>query len=318
MTEPGKTKKTPEQVKAERLKNLAKGRAKGQATNKRKAAERKAQKEREAAERAAAGPADAEDAPPPPNGQPLVQVRSGGNGSSARSLEEIAAKPRESQAVAEPAVPDSPSYPSLGEIVEQTEEYSGNEAVPRPEMATNLLDAPSMEPAEAHDFVGDTPTPRGLEDLMNVPPAWEGGEWKITVERKQPKSWSGVVVHGMLPSIRRRMSRTEFINTYGGGEYILILYGPPKRGAAVDASGRRRWKVYTQPVKYTLSFHQYEPLLPEDEDEFGAEENNTMRTYQQARGPRSNADANIHRYDLEHEREMDNREDTRRREVEDR
>lgn len=312
-----KPKRTPEELAEQRRANLEKGRE----TRRRNAEARRL------ARLEADGAAETEPAPPPPSATPepkkettvgpfsqmLVKLDRRKNGAAAHSPEQ-----REDE-------DEEDAYPTIEQIVEQTREpdeeadYSIDDAVPPPEMDPTKLERPTMQPAEVHDFVGELPTPKRFEDLMShlAEADWGSGQWMVTVERKSPKNWHGVLVAGELTPIRRPIDRAEFINTYGGGEFILILYGPPKRGAARDPDGRPRFKPYTQPVKYTLSPHHYGCIVPPDEDvDDEPEDDPTMRTYGTAftRGPRSNADAKIHEQDRLHEREMLDRQERRERE----
>jgi hypothetical protein len=182
-------------------------------------------------------------------------------------------------------------------------EFVADAAVPPDESNLHRRRAPTME-AEVSDMAGDQPVPRNLDDLMSMAPIGDG-QYYIAVERKAPRQWSGAQCAGILRKITRYMTTEEFKRTYGGGEYVLVLYGPPKRGGVYDPETRRvRPKALTPAVRFTVPLHEYAPMLFDDlEDEDNEEEGEGDVRYGNAPWvsgrPKSNAEARMFEASLE-------------------
>lgn len=181
-------------------------------------------------------------------------------------------------------------------------EFVPGAAVPPDESNLHRRRAPTME-VEVSDMAGDQPVPRNLDDLMSMAPIGDG-QYYISVERKAPRQWSGAQCAGDLRKVTRYMTTEEFKRTYGGGEYVLVLYGPPKRGGVYDPETRRvRPKALTPAVRFTVPLHEYAPMLFDDlEDEDNEEEEGDVR-YGNAPWvsgrPKSNAEARMFEASLE-------------------
>lgn len=199
---------------------------------------------------------------------------------AARSLEDVAAKHGETFPAPPPELPDMVREAAEADEADEITEYGLDAAVPPDESNPHKRNAPTME-QEVQDFVGETPVPATLDDLMSLAPIGDGNYY-ISVERRLPKVWGGVACAGMLRPITRYLTTSAFKNLYGGGEYQLILYGPPKRGGIYDPETRRiRPKALTKPVRFLVPLDQYPPTLFEDlgEDEDDNEEGESMRHY---------------------------------------
>lgn len=165
----------------------------------------------------------------------------------------------------------------------------------------------------------DEPGPaRNFDDLMNFD---LGDRWYVHVVRRTPKSYYGKRVDGEQKPITRRMTSKEFARLYGGLEYDLTVYGPPKRGDHMDPmSGQPIFVARTKPIRVTMSGAPpnpemavgYDPTSEEDE----MESPEGQGPYRRPRpGIATTADARIHETDLEHARTMDERAERRRREL---
>jgi hypothetical protein len=122
----------------------------------------------------------------------------------------------------------------------------------------------------------------------------------------------------------------DFIEEYGGGEYQLIVYGPPKRGGLLDpATGRVAPKALTKPVRVVVPYYGDGGHMPNpeasfvhdaDDDEGEQGEESSMREQSSGfRNPlftRAATPANAKMLDstLVHEREMHDRQRQERRE----
>jgi F0F1-type ATP synthase membrane subunit b/b' len=164
---------------------------------------------------------------------------------------------------------------------------------------------------------------RTLEDVMGRFPIGDSsGQYSVHVERKRPTAYNGVAARGTLRSITRPIDIATFIEEYGGGDYELIVYGPPRRGGVIEEStGLPRPKALTKPIRLTIPYHGaggYEPnpeaAFPKEEEE---EEDMAMGN-QQSGGPApfppqlltrgaSPANAKMVESHLTHEERMDQR-----------
>jgi hypothetical protein len=147
---------------------------------------------------------------------------------------------------------------------------------------------------------------RTLEDLMARFPFGDG-QYYIYVKRLQPRAMHGVTMYGQQRNIKDRITIDEFIDIYGGGEYDLIPYGPPKRGGQTDESGRLIPKALAKPIRITIPWvgdYATPPshdsvITSENEEEF---EMHPMHDRQPFRGGRRQietpASAKIHETEL--------------------
>jgi hypothetical protein len=198
--------------------------------------------------------------------------------------------------------------------------HSPDAAVPPDEGNPHRRELPTME-VEVADMAGERYVPRNLDDLMSHAPIGDG-QYYISVDRKAPRVWGGAQCAGSQPSIWRYMTTEEFKREYGGGEYVMILYGPPKRGGIYDPETRRiRPKALTEPVRFTVPLHEYAPMLFDENADDDEEDDKDMRHVQQpwATGrPKSNAEARMFEAQLEHERTQQDRAEAREREQKER
>lgn len=202
------------------------------------------------------------------------------------SVEDVAAKhtaARDQQAEQDQGteLPDLVREAAEADNADEVLEYGLDAAVPPDESNPHRRRAPTMQ-EEVQDFVGDRPVPATLDDLMSIAPIGDG-QYYISVERRHPKVWGGVACAGMLRPITRYLTTSAFKNLYGGGEYQLILYGPPKQGGVYDPETRRvRPKALTKPVRFLVPLDQYPPTLFEDlgdDDEDGHEQEGSDMRY---------------------------------------
>ena len=267
----------------------------------------------------------------------------------------VVAAPRalKRKAAAKPAAPPAPSLDHVvqrhlardaqaeSDLDEQVEQlardpgYSGRGPVPPVESDPERRPGITMgevaftEDAGVPDFVENAQKPRTLEDLLAVFPVGDG-QYRIRVERKRPKEWGGYPCAGIQKSIRVALTIEQFRRVYGGGEYVLTVYGPPKRGGLFDpATGRQREKALTNEVTLTLAWTPPYGVPPQPDAAFDAEEEATFleseddvqqpmrygpgfRTAGQVNTP---ADAKMFEAQLLHEREMAARQEAREREA---
>lgn len=153
--------------------------------------------------------------------------------------------------------------------------------------------------SDAGDFIAGIGQPETIFDLFNAFPQLDGINWFIYVERKQPRIFSGTKCDGMLRPIGRPITLEEWQMWYGGGEYKLIVYGPPKNGSVVDVNGRSSSRKLTEPI--TVKFPgppSFESIVYDD----GLSSRGESMTQQQPmtdvvfpprRGPHTQADATV-------------------------
>lgn len=215
--------------------------------------------------------------------------------------------------------------------------YAGSSPVPPVETEPERRPMATMgsvrftEAAGVPDLVEGGRKPRTLEDLLSMFPIGDG-QYRIRVERKKPKEWGGYPCMGVQKSIRRPLSTEQFRREYGGGEYQLVVYGPPRRGGQYDPATRKlREKALTEEIPLTLSWappYGVPPqpdaaFDPEEESAFWESENEADMLYAQpfrptgrmGMGSATPADAKIHESDLQHEREMADRRAAQEREM---
>jgi len=213
--------------------------------------------------------------------------------------------------------------PPVEQVARETKLYTvGTDPLPPPEDNPDLNDGIIASSDAAPDLVGLQP-PRNLADLMSMVPTIGDGQYYVEVVRRAPQTYGGSVCKGTQRQIREYMTETDFVSFYGGGDYTLVLYGPPPRGGVIDPrTGRPRSKALSPPVKLEISTTVYPPnvqaaLLHDDEMHGMEREETTMRFYQPgyssgvpARPPTS-ADARMLEVQLEHDEKMKDREEAR-------
>lgn len=219
--------------------------------------------------------------------------------------------------------------PTVQEIAASTQLHGHTNPVPPDESDPAKRDKPTMGPvrfteAAAPDLSDPKAKPRSLEDLMATFPVGDG-QYFIRVNRRGPKTWSGYHCAGVQRPIRTSMTMGQFVREYGGGEYALTVYGPPKRGGIPDPeTGQIRPKAMTGDVQLTVPYaapyggppNPEASIDPEDEltdDEWMQQEDQQMRYGPAFRPlgarPTTPADAKIHEAELlAHEREQERQE----------
>ncbi len=194
-------------------------------------------------------------------GQPLVRVgskRKGGTPprpavrSPAPELLPEAGVPLDLTTAGDDVPPEEPDptqrdRPSIGRI-EVTD--AGRALLDNPDPEVD----PEPEPLPTPDFVDVGAEPRTFDDLMGMFPIGdESGLYYIFVERKAPRAHSGYATQGVLRKIRERITLEDFRESYGGGDYLLTVYGPPKRRGVVDPRTHLPApKALTKPVRFTI------------------------------------------------------------------
>ena len=268
-----------------------------------------------------------------PSGQELVKRRKKGPApAEIRSIDDIARKYVSTTSTApepspEPeryhtphaAVPpdiDDPAdraHPTITEI-ELTED-AFEVGTPPPTAAT----APErVEPVR--DFTSPEDKPRTLDDIMARFPFDGSGQYYIYVERKFPAQHEGISCNGRQKNITERMSFEEFCVEYGGGDYQLIVYGPPVRGGLRDPkTGNVIPKSLTKAIRFYVphsrpgamdpNLHSAYQIAPAEDDDRPRTFHSASDVTQSLLNRRANSlpDARIVEAHLQHEREMDNR-----------
>lgn len=126
---------------------------------------------------------------------------------------------------------------------------------------------------------------RGLEDLLAAFPLGDG-QHVLKVERLAPKVWYGQQCAGYQGVVRDVLgadarwggdAMSDFIDRFGGGEYLLRVYGPPRRvgQSALDpATGLPRPRALSQDVRLTVPWvpptgapPKAQQLLPDDDED---------------------------------------------------
>lgn len=198
-------------------------------------------------------------------------------------------------------------YPTIAEVA------VGHGAVPPMEIDPMKREGATMGPV---GWTQDTPDlrdpddkPRCLEDLMSIFPVGTDSQYYVQVYRKSPKNWAGNNCAGMMRPIRESMTTEDFKWAYGGGEYVLTVYGPPKRGGQLDPrTGRARPKALTGKVQFTIPYGSAFGVPPnpdaafeeEDEPEDAVMEDDMMSRHRGGFArPVTAADASIHKANLD-------------------
>lgn len=199
----------------------------------------------------------------------------------------------------------------------------------------SLHDRGQLEEARERDQESDVELPeppasrkpRSLDDLMGSFPIGDG-QHTIKVVRNKPIAVDGIAFSGEQVPIRKVMDIAEFTRAYGGGDYTLTVYGPPRRGGIIDpGTGLPRPKALSADVKVGIPWtgalgRDPIPRYPDDEEFADEEDNNDMTTADMRpnalRRPASPADAKIHSDNLGFQERKELREREEQRSVEDR
>lgn len=173
--------------------------------------------------------------------------------------------------------------------------FSDTIALPSAETNPDKRQEGSVSPLqptdEAPDFLVGHSQPETLLDLFSMFPQLDGVNWFIYVERKLPRIHSGLKCDGVLRPISRPLSLNDWADIYGGGEYKLIVYGPPKRGTVTNADGRVSPKKMTAPIIVRFPGPPSFEGMYDDEDPMSQPSEFPVR--EPRRGPNTMADANI-------------------------
>ena len=68
--------------------------------------------------------------------------------------------------------------------------------------------------------------PESLEDLYAIYPDIGNGSYRLRVIREQPKNYGGMQIRGILEDVDHKISMDEFRTRYGGGTYVVQVFGP--------------------------------------------------------------------------------------------
>lgn len=174
------------------------------------------------------------------------------------------------RALSEPPGEDEPL--PIADLAGRMELFSDTGAVPHPETNPGKREDGALSPIvttdDAPDFLAGHSPPETLFDLFQLFPQLDGVNWWIYVTRKTPALYSGINVAGVLRPITRPLSLVDWQAIYGGGTYELIVYGPPKTGIVLDATGRVPAKKLTQPITFKFpGIPSLESMVYDDPEE---------------------------------------------------
>jgi hypothetical protein len=169
--------------------------------------------------------------------------------------------------------------------------------------------------------------PKTLEDLLARFPVGDGQHF-VRVNRKQPKSWQGYACAGLQRPIKDPVAYEDFVEIYGGGEYSLVVLGPPRKGGIYDpATGKLRPKALTGEVVFTVpwdvaGYGGYAPnpessLVDVEAEDAAIPESISNMRFQQQRGPVTPATAAMFKTQIEADERREERLDRTRRDRED-
>lgn len=200
------------------------------------------------------------------------------------------------------------------DLARRVDFYAPDPAAPPAEIDPQKRELPTLGSivgvAEGVDFLTDKEPPRTLFDLFALFPQLDGDNWFVHIVRKTPKSCDGLKCDGALRRLTRAISLEEWQDEYGGGDFELTVYGPPKKGIAVGADGRFAPKALTAPIMMTFpgapSFYSLvHGDLQEEED--------MLHPSMAARRhiPQTNADASVARAQIDADLTREERQDAR-------
>ncbi len=166
---------------------------------------------------------------------------------------------------------------------------------------------------DAPEFLRGSRTPETLFDLFSMFPELDGVNQTIYVERKDPKTYAGRKVAGMMRPITHPITLAEWQEIYGGGTYKLIVYGTPKRGGTMNRDGRMNQVKLSEPITVTF------PGIPSGNAEVYYDEDEAMNAdiASRSRGPASIADANIVKEQIQADLKREERQENREKSKED-
>lgn len=273
-----------------------------------------------------------------PSGQELVRRRGKKSkapaDASITSIDEVAEKHR-----SRVDAPDGQRYHTPGAAVPPDVDDAAARELPTMEeieLTEEAFEVESKEPMKEHQFRGAAeplPAPdlseekqklRTLEDLNAHFPLDGSGQYFIMVERQAPLSLEGVSCSGRQRNITRRLTYDQFCNEYGGGLYVLTVYGPG-RSRQRDTEGRIIPKALTKPIRFMVPHSRPGALAPNLFSAYEAEpEQSDSHSHRHGTSEMASAllsrrantlpDARMLEAQLEHDRQMDQREREARRE----
>lgn len=96
---------------------------------------------------------------------------------------------------------------------------------------------------------------RTLEDL-NARFDFDGsGQFYIMVTRQKPMHLNGILTTGRMRNVTTSLTHEEFCEFYGGGQYQLIVYGPPARGRLIDpVTNKPKPKALSKPITVIVPY----------------------------------------------------------------
>lgn len=187
----------------------------------------------------------------------------------------------------------------------------------------------SAEPPRRHSRDDEPPEPdantlRTLEDLCARFDLDGTGQFFIMVTRQQPRAYAGTATYGRMRNIDISMSHEEFCLAYGGGQYIMQVYGPPKRGGIIDPKTLKpKKKALSKTITLTIPWEGENGLPPnpmaaidpfENEEEPHMSQGASVTDRLTSRRVNTLADAKIIETHTQKELTMDERQRQERRE----
>jgi len=231
-------------------------------------------------------PATGGEEPPPRRGPGRPRKLRNGNGAPAGKLDDLLGK-------------KLAPFRSVSEVAQSLE------------VDTEVLDQGNPTLRERATFEPTVPVEDQSDDIIRtyddllVRFPFDSGQYYIVVDRKKPLAFQGVPIAGVQTPVRRAWNFEQFIDHYGGGEYVLTVYGPPARGPQSDHSGMPIIKALTKPIKVTVPLS----LPPNVDAAMHGENDMEART-----AVATNATARMHEVDVQAELEMDERRTKKERE----
>jgi hypothetical protein len=157
----------------------------------------------------------------------------------------------------DPARRDRATY---GPIVLTPEAYDPDEPLPA-----------GVEEPRPHSRDDEPPEPdkdklRTIEDLCARFDLDGSGQFFIMVTRQQPRAYAGTATYGRMKNIVTVMDHDDFCLEYGGGQYMLQVYGPGKRGNAIDPVTRLpKKRALSKPIVVTIPWEGENAIPPNPE-----------------------------------------------------
>lgn len=194
---------------------------------------------------------------------------------------------------------DLPNFEPVARRYDDHEDFVDE---PEAELDPRKRDDPTFGSVE---LMGGIPAPtRWAEDgpprdLFSICQDFElrpGGN-HIRVERRHPRFAEGVRCDGYLGKIERPITDEEFIETFGGIDFHLRVFGPDPRGLPNPNTGGIRIVPYTKAIPVTYSVPPVR-LSPDEESSEGAMQR-----------PSNAAEATIHKSNLDFSRHIIDKKD---------